>query len=134
MNVYLSRAIRTDRYKLIWNPHPEFAFTTHIDLLLRETSGDYFKEWTAAAKTDATAAAVVARHHGRPEYELFELQQDPLEQSNLAGQAKLSTVQKALTSELKQWIEDQGDELTVFHEPLMLDAPETWVARPFSHK
>ncbi|NND97623.1 MAG: sulfatase, partial [Pirellulaceae bacterium] len=37
MNVYLSRSVRTDRYKLIWNPHPEFAFTTHIDLLLRET-------------------------------------------------------------------------------------------------
>ena len=28
MNVYLSRSIRTDRYKLIWNVHPEFAFTT----------------------------------------------------------------------------------------------------------
>uniref|UniRef100_UPI00356A155F sulfatase family protein n=1 Tax=Stieleria sp. TaxID=2795976 RepID=UPI00356A155F len=76
MNVYLSRALRTDRYKLIWNPHPEFAFTTHIDLLLRETSGDYFKEWTEAAKTNSRAAEVVARHHGRPEYELFDLQQD----------------------------------------------------------
>ena len=134
MNVYLSRAIRTDRYKLIWNPHPEFAFTTHIDLLLRETSGDYFKEWTTAAKTDAKAAAVVARHHGRPEYELFDLMNDPLERTNLAGRAELASVQKKLTSELKQWIEDQGDELTVFHEPLMLNAPETWVARPFSRK
>jgi uncharacterized sulfatase len=44
MNVYLSRSIRTDRYKLIWNPHPEFAFTTHIDLLLRETSGDFVSQ------------------------------------------------------------------------------------------
>ena len=45
MNVYLSRSIRTERFKFIWNVHPEFAFTTHIDLLLRETSGDYFKQW-----------------------------------------------------------------------------------------
>ncbi|MGB7329060.1 MAG: sulfatase [Rubripirellula sp.] len=134
MNVYLSRSVRTDRYKLIWNPHPDFAFTTHIDLLLRETSGDYFKEWMSAAKTDAHAAEVLARHYGRPEYELFDLEQDPHELNNLAGDAKLATVQRDLTTELKQWIHDQGDALTVFHEPLMLDAPETWVPRKESRK
>lgn len=129
MNVYLSRSIRTDRYKLIWNPHPEFAFTTHIDLLLRETSGDYFKQWTERAKTDPEAAKVVARHHGRPEYELFDLQKDPHEQNNLAGRKRLEDVQADLLAELRAWIKQQGDELTVFHEPLMLDAPETWAPR-----
>jgi len=129
MNVYLSRSIRTDRYKLIWNPHPEFAFTTHIDLLLRETSGDYFRQWTDRAKTDEHAAKVVASHHGRPEYELFDLQEDPYEQRNLAGSEHLQNVQADLLAELRAWIKQQGDELTVFHEPLMLDAPETWVPR-----
>ena len=129
MNVYLSRSVRTDRYKLIWNPHPEFAFTSYIDLLLRETSGDYFKEWTEAAKTDTHAAEVLARYYGRPEYELFDLDQDPHELNNLAGRSELASIQQNLTSELKQWIQDQGDELTVFHEPLMLNAPETWVPR-----
>ncbi len=129
MNVYLSRSVRTDRYKLIWNLHPEFAFTTHIDLLLRETSGDYFKQWTEAAKTDKHAAAVVARHHGRPEFELFDLQNDPSELKNLAGMAELASVQRELFAELNAWMEEQGDQRTVFHEPLMLDAPETWVPR-----
>lgn len=129
MNVYLSRAIRTDRYKLIWNPHPEFAFTTHIDLLLRETSGDYFKQWTSLAKTDRQAAKIVDSHHGRPEYELFDLHKDPHEQDNLAGSQQLREVQAQLLAELKTWIKQQGDELTVFHEPLMLAAPETWVPR-----
>ncbi|TWU01562.1 sulfatase family protein [Neorhodopirellula pilleata] len=129
MNVYLSRSVRTDRYKLIWNPHPEFAFTSYIDLLLRETSGDYFKEWMTAAKTDAHAADVLARYYGRPEYELFDLEADPHELNNLAGDAKLASVQAELTAELNKWISEQGDELTVFHEPLLLDAPETWVAR-----
>lgn len=129
MNVYLSRAIRTDRYKLIWNPHPEFAFTTHIDLLLRETSGDYFKQWTQRAKTDARAAQVVARHHGRPEFELFDLQSDPHEQQNLAGDSRLADLQNELFAELNEWIKTQNDRLTVFHKPLMLDAPETWVPR-----
>ncbi|GAA5507101.1 sulfatase [Novipirellula caenicola] len=129
MNVYLSRSIRNDRYKLIYNPHPEFAFTTHIDLLLRETSGDYFKEWTDKAKTDARAAKIVASYHGRPEYELFDLQADPDEQINLAGTPELAEVQQKLSTELNHWMKEQGDQLTVFHEPLMLDAPETWVPR-----
>ena len=125
MNVYLSRSVRTDRYKFIWNVHPDFAFTTHIDLLLRATSGDYFKQWTELAKTDAHAAEVVARHHGRPEYELYDLDSDPLEQKNLAGHANLADVQAKLRNELQTWIKSQGDKLTVFHKPLMLDAPET---------
>lgn len=129
MNVYLSRSIRTERYKFIWNPHPEFAFTTHIDLLLRETSGDYFKQWQELAKTDPRAATVVAKHHGRPEFELFDLESDPEELSNLAGKPELSDVQAKLLADLKSWIKQQGDELTVFHEPLMLNAPETWVPR-----
>ncbi|TWT50604.1 Arylsulfatase [Rubripirellula amarantea] len=129
MNVYLSRSVRTDRYKLIWNPHPEFAFTTHIDLLRRTTSGDYFEEWTQAAKTDEHAAKVLARYYGRPEFELFDLKSDPHELNNLAGNSDLADVQQSLTSELNAWIQEQGDQLTVFHEPLMLDSPETWVAR-----
>ena len=129
MNVYLSRSVRTERYKLIWNVHPEFAFTTHIDLLLRETSGDYFKQWTELAKTDPKAAEVVARHHGRPEYELYDLQSDPLEQENLSGKAGVSKIQNQLLGELQTWLKEQNDELTVFHKPLMLDEPATWVPR-----
>ncbi len=129
MNVYLSRSVRSNRYKLIWNVHPEFAFTTHIDMLVRETSGDYFKQWKERAKTDARAAEVLARHHGRPEFELFDLKNDPRELSNLAGKPELKQVQEDLLAELKSWIDRQGDQLTIFHEPLMLNQPETWVPR-----
>ncbi|MEL7336681.1 MAG: sulfatase/phosphatase domain-containing protein, partial [Planctomycetota bacterium] len=129
MNVYLSRSIRTDDYKLIWNLHPEFAFTTHIDLLLRSTSGDYFKEWTEAAKTDRHAARIVAMHHGRPEFQLYNLASDPQEQKNLAGTAEHAARQARLLAELQSWMATQGDQKTVFHKPLMLDQPETWVPR-----
>lgn len=129
MNVYLSRSVRSERFKYIWNVHPEFAFTTHIDLLLRETSGDYFRQWTDLAKTDSHAADVVGRHHGRPEFELYDLQSDPHEQTNLAGEAAFATTQKTLQQELQAWIKAQNDQLTVFHKPLMLNAPATWVPR-----
>ena len=129
MNVYLSRSIRTERYKLIWNLHPEFAFTTHIDMLVRETSGVYFKQWLELAKTDEDAAKTVAQHHGRPEFELFDLTEDPRELSNLAENPELKQVKDELMAELNSWIKEQGDELTVFHDPLMLDAPETWTPK-----
>lgn len=129
MNVYLSRCVRTDRFKLIWNLHPEFAFTTHIDLLLRETSGDYFREWLQRAKTDPHAAATVAQHHGRPEFELYDLQQDPAEVQNLADEAEFAKTRVQLHQELRAWMDEQQDQKTVFHEPLMLNEPETWVPR-----
>ena len=129
MNVYLSRSIRTLQYKLIWNPHPDFAFTTHIDLLLRATSGDYFKEWTELARENQYAKMVVAAHHGRPEYELYDLDSDPFEQVNLAGTPQLAKLQAELDRELKDWITEQGDSLTVFHDPLLLDDPDSWVPR-----
>ena len=98
-------------------------------MLVRETSGDYFKEWLECAKTDKDAANTVAKHHGRPEFELFDLEADPNELSNLAGNQNMKQVQHELMAELKAWIKEQGDELTVFHEPLMLDAPETWTPK-----
>ncbi|WP_149498397.1 sulfatase family protein [Roseiconus lacunae] len=129
MNVYPIRSVRDQRFKYIRNIHPEFAFTTHIDLLLRETSGDYFIEWKDLAKTDSGAAAALARHHGRPAEELYDLENDPYEQNNLIGDPSLASKQRQLTSALDAWIDRQGDQLTVFHEPLMLDAPATWVPR-----
>ena len=68
-------------------------------------------------------------HHGRPELELFDLKEDPHEQINLAANPKFAQVQVKLLAELKAWLKLQEDELTVFHEPLMLKAPETWVPR-----
>lgn len=130
MNVYPSRSVRSDRHKLIWNPHPEFAFTTHIDMLLRTTSGDYFKEWTTRVKSDPRAADLVGRHHGRPEFELFDLQRDPHERNNLAGQPEVADVQQRLKRELEAWIRQQGDQLTVFHKPRLLSEPNSWRPRP----
>lgn len=130
MNVYLSRSVRDDRHKLIWNPHPEFAFTSHLDLLQRDTSGDYFGEWQKAAETDPHAAAVLARYHGRPEFELFDLRDDPEELHNLANEPRLAATRLALFDALQAWMAEQNDELRVLHEPLLLSEPQTWVTRP----
>ena len=66
--------------------------------------------------------------------ELYDLQTDPLEQANLADKAEMQEIQHELLRELKAWIAAQDDGLTVFHEPLMLDAPDTWVPRSLPRK
>ena len=62
-------------------------------------------------------------------YELFDLQQDLDDQNNLSGNPELAEHQQDLLAELEAWMKKQGDKRTVFHEPLMLNASETWVPR-----
>ena len=53
-----------------------------------------FLSMVAKAETgDATAKRLVHNYHHRPAVELFDLKNDPLEMSNLAGQTDLKKVQ-----------------------------------------
>ncbi len=126
MNVYPIRAIRTDRWKLIWNLHPEFAHTTHIDKALAKDGGRYWLSWFERAKTDAEAAAIVKRYHERPEIELYDLKADPLEGHNLAMNPEQANRIKELRGRLEAWMKEQGDQQVVYNEPRLLsDAAST---------
>ncbi|MFH5803960.1 sulfatase [Alienimonas sp. DA493] len=128
-NVYPTRSIRTPRWKYIRNLHPEYAFTTHIDLLVRKTSGDYWLEWVERAQTDPAAAGVVRRHYDRPAEELYDLETDPLEQHNLLADPvgpAAAGVRDDLSLRLSAWMKRQGDEQTVFNEPRLLTEPDRW--------
>ena len=121
MNVYPMRSVRTDRWKLILNLHPEFKFTTHIDRAPRETKsgywGEYWNSWVSAAKTNSAAAATVERYHQRPAQELFDLQADPFEQHNLAADPRHSRTLRKLRSDVERWMKEQGDQQRVFGTP-----------------
>lgn len=115
MNCYPIRAVRDSRWKLIVNLHPEFEFTTHVDLAQKDTG--YFASWEAAAAKDARAAELVKRYRERPAVELYDLENDPLEQTNLASQPQHAAQVKALRAWLDAWMEVQGDQRTVFGPP-----------------
>ena len=83
-NVYPIRSVRTEGWKYIHNLHPEFAFTTHIDLPGDLGNRAYWASWEDAAKRDSRADSIVRRYHARPSEELYDLAADPHEQVNLA--------------------------------------------------
>lgn len=127
MNNYPSRAVRDGRWKYIRNLHPEFAFTTHIDLVAGKLGQRaFFATWEAAAKTDPKAAAILKRYHERPAEELYDLTADPAEQQNLAAAPEHAETLARLRAELDAWMKAQGDTQAVQGKPRLLSDPKTW--------
>jgi N-sulfoglucosamine sulfohydrolase len=62
----------------------------------------------------------VKRYQERPKEELYDLQADPLEQTNLAATAGGAEVIARMRPLLEQWMKDQGDQSKVFGKPTLL--------------
>ena len=98
------------RWKYIRNLHPEYAFTTHLDLVAgRLGQRAFFSTWEAAARTNTEAAALLKRYHARPAEELYDLSTDPHEQRNLAAERHQAERLAELRAALDAWIKQQGD-------------------------
>lgn len=131
-NVYPIRAVRSDQWKYILNLHPEYAYTTHIDLVLSQGSCAYWTDWVEKAKTDPHARTVVDRYHKRPKEELYHLPSDPYERTNLAEDPKHAEILKNLRRELADWMKKQGDSKKTFNEPYLVTQPDSWKPGKFS--
>lgn len=125
-NIYPIRSLRTSKWKYIRNLHPEYAFTTHIDLAGNLGQRDYFSTWEEAAKTDPAAAAIVRRYHARPAEELYDLSVDPHEQRNLAFDPQYAVQLDKMRKRLDKWMSEQKDQQTVFDEPRLLSDPGSY--------
>jgi N-sulfoglucosamine sulfohydrolase len=127
MNVYPARAVRDERFKYIRNLHPEYAFTTHIDLAAGPlTQRAFFATWETAAEKDERSAAILTRYHARPAEELYDLVADPHEETNLAGDAKHAVTLERLRGELNVWLREQSDEPKLAVEPRLLSDPKSY--------
>ncbi len=122
-NVYPIRSIRTRQYKYILNLLPDHLHTNHSDILRKDGAGAYWDSWDSAAEVDRAAAEVVERYFVRPEEELFDLQNDELEQENLAELPGHEQLAEDLRTRLERWMDEQVDERTVFNEPYPASGP-----------
>lgn len=123
MNVYPTRSLRTSDWKYIRNLHPEYYYTTHVDLVQGNDRSGYFDSWAEKAKTDPAAAAIVKRYHERPAEELYDLRADPLELKNLAADPKQAARLKEMRAEVDAWMKENKDEGKTFAEPRLISDP-----------
>ena len=123
MNIYPIRSIRTNKYKFIWNIHPEYYHTNHSDILRKDGAGAYWDSWHQAAKTDTTAIKIIMKYYARPAEEFYDLEADPTEQHNLINDPSLEPIISDMRTRLKDWVKAQGDTLTVFNKPYMVGDP-----------
>lgn len=118
MNRAPMRMLRTERHKYILNLAPEILYTTHMD---GERKEGYWESWRELSFRDSHAAAVLWRYHHRPAEELYDLQDDPHERRNLAGDPAHAALLEDFRSRLAEWRRAQGDAET---GPEDLESPD----------
>lgn len=113
------RSARSQRFKYIRNLNPEGTFTNNVT---EKGQGGWFS-WLERAKTDTFAKQQTERYQNRPAEEFYDLEKDPYELSNLAGNPQFKKQQDNLSKQLDVWMEQQKDQ--------GLDAPVTDMNMPW---
>ncbi len=104
----LSRAVRSDNYKFIYNCTPWIPYSP-VD----SAAGAGWKEMQAANAADKLTAGLKATYFTspRPVYELYDLNADPSELKNLSGRSEVAAVERELREALTEKMILDGDYL-----------------------
>ncbi|HEY0668668.1 MAG TPA: sulfatase [Sphingobacteriaceae bacterium] len=105
---YPSRAIRDGRYKLINNLMPDKSY--YIKYMMNtERQNLAWTSWVKKAQQNTAARKLTDRIANRPAVEFYDLEKDPYELNNLAGEKEYTTLIKKYDTQLKKWMQQQGD-------------------------
>ena len=102
---YPMRVVRTRRYKLIWNLAHELTYPSASDLYSSAT----WQEALAKGLKSQFGQRTVGQYLHRPEFELYDLESDPGESNNLAGDEKHAATLAELKDKLKAFQQRTGD-------------------------
>ena len=100
------RSVRSERFKLIWNPYTKVPFGHPADCS-RCPSWTALQDLKKAGRLTPQQALIFRPR--RPEYELYDVQTDPWEFSNLAGNPKYADDLAELKGVLQDWRTRTGD-------------------------
>ena len=95
----LSRAVRSDRYKFIYNCTPWIPYSP-VD----SSGGAAWKEIQVGYASGQLSAGVKTTYFSspRPVYELYDLENDPSELNNLSGQTRVASEEQRLREALAE--------------------------------
>ncbi len=124
------RSISDGRYHYIRNLTPKEIY---IEKHLMGVKGDgklnnpYWQSWVWESANSQRTYDLVKRYTTRPPEQLFDLEVDPYEMNNLAGNPQYANVLARLSTELDEWMALQGD------PGIEQDLPETHAAAKRGH-
>lgn len=122
---YGIRSVRTERFRYIRNLHPgnkqktliteprplrgSIRYLMEFGAWVPPGVPAYWQSWQLAATRDEHARNIVRAYWDRPAEELYDLDADPDELSNLAGAPQHEKVLVQMRSRLDAWMRAQGD-------------------------
>lgn len=105
---YPIRSIQDKKYKLIWNLTPEAEYYEK-HMMNPDKTGSIWNSWIESARTDANARFLTERFVKRPEIELYDMENDPWELTNIADMPEHARRITEMKAELQRWMDQQGD-------------------------
>ena len=106
-NYFPQRAVRNSRYKLIWNLLPNERNPGYDFTVERFVSNEEMAEALRQASDDVRRAYELMAEP--PEFELYDLKEDPFEFRNLADEPDHQGVLRELRGTLLQWRQQSAD-------------------------
>jgi len=103
---YPVRSVRDKRYRYIVNLMPEATFQ---NIMTEKNYENIWDSWVRDAGTNERAARLCKRYQHRPAEELYDLEEDPFEQNNLAGNPEYRERMDRMRKQLDAWMAQQGD-------------------------
>lgn len=100
------RSVRTSRYKMILNAYTELPFGNPADVSMSPSWHSLMRKKGQGALTPEQARIFTVP---RPSVEFFDLENDPGEFRNLAGNAEYASEVRKLGQVLDKWKEETGD-------------------------
>lgn len=102
---YGIRTVRDNHYRLVWNLNHQDKFQNTVT-----RNFPTYRSWESPANSgDDFATQRILAYTTRPEFELYDLEEDPWSMTNLAHHPKHANRVRKLHSVLKTWMQQQGD-------------------------
>ncbi len=101
------RSARSDRFRYIKNYHPELPYAQYINYMDEMPIMKVWRERAFAGKLDEVQKLFFAKT--KPAEELYDLEADPYEIKNLAGDPKYASTLKEMREAIEKWVVDTKD-------------------------
>ena len=130
-NIYPMRAMRKKDYLIIWNPIPDMYPAGHPDPQYNfnyypygDVDNSPSKDFLLSLHNNPDMKIYYDMSWGkRPEYELYNVKEDPFQMNNLAGREDHIDLLAQLSRELKDYLVERGDLRMADKEDIYYKAP-----------